>query len=427
MTALCWVGECFLELPAMMPHPIGGHVLWRAAVALLALLALADRKASADVAFSLKADRPFESAHGGGQALTAAGASHGSGASNLGGFGIAINPGPVLSLPENAPALAALQRAAAQWTQFISDPITVNINADLTLLNPGVISSATPVVLVGGYPLVRDAMVTDGAAEADDAITAALPTLAEASFSLPPGFAFGQNLQGTKANIKALGFSALVDALFGTLDGTIRFNTGVAFDFDNSDGVSPGLADFETAAAHEIGHVLGFISDLEYINQLMTLGLTSQNIWPTVLDVFRFADGGPNDPSTSEEFTTFSRSLIPSDPHMFDKVLGTSGELIEVPLSTGVGQGDGQPASHWKDNLALGVMDPTLPAGEFANVGANDLRALDLMGYDIAASAYLSAIPEARAWLLGAAAIVAWGLVPAVGTIRRRVKSFCDK
>jgi hypothetical protein len=297
----------------MMSRRIGGRLLWRCAVALLALHASADRIASADVAFSLKLDRPFEGADGHGLALAAAGTSQGSAASNLNGFGIVVNPGPTLSLPENAPALAAIQRAVAQWTQVIADPITVNIDADLTLLNPGVVSSTTPRVLIGGYPLVRDAMVADGAAEPDDAITAALPTLAEANFSLPAGFAFGMNMQGTKANIKALGFAALVDALFGPLDGTIRFNTDFAFDFDNSDGVGPGLFDFETVAAHEIGHVLGFISDLEYINQLLALGLTSQNIWPTTLDLFRFADGGANDPTTSAEFTTFPRSMIPSD------------------------------------------------------------------------------------------------------------------
>jgi hypothetical protein len=406
-----------------MRRPIGGHLLWRCTVALLALQAFADPKASADVGFFLKGERPFESANGGSQALTATGASPGSGASNLLGFGIVVIPGPALLLPENAPALVAIQRAAAQWSQAIADPITINIDADLTLLNPGVVSSATPRVLVGGYPLVRDAMAADGADEPDDAIAAALPTLGEASFSLPPGFAFGQNMQSTKANIKALGFAALVDAQFGPLDGTIRFNTDIGFDFDNSDGVGPGLVDFETAAAHEIGHVLGFISDLEFINQLMALGMTSQNIWPTTLDLYRFADGGASDPATSAEFTTFPRSMIPSDSQVFDKIIGSGGELLEVPLSTGVAQGDGQPSSHWKDNLALGVMDPTIAAEEIVNVGANDLRALDLMGYDIAASAYLSAIPEAQGWLFGVAAIGACSIIPVARTIRGRFKS----
>jgi hypothetical protein len=53
-------------------------------------------------------------------------------------------------------------------------------------------------------------------------------------------------------------------------------------------------------------------------------------------------------------------------------------------FSTGNYNGDGRQASHWKDNLALGIMDPTLGTTEFAKITPLDVRAFDVIGYDLA-------------------------------------------
>jgi hypothetical protein len=50
-------------------------------------------------------------------------------------------------------------------------------------------------------------------------------------------------------------------------------------------------------------------------------------------------------------------------------------------FSTGVFNGDGRQASHWKDNLTLGIMDPTLAPGELAVIRPLDLKAMDVIGY----------------------------------------------
>jgi hypothetical protein len=62
-------------------------------------------------------------------------------------------------------------------------------------------------------------------------------------------------------------------------------------------------------------------------------------------------------------------------------------------LSTGRGNstgGDGQQASHWKDDALngqyLGIMDPTLSPGQRKTMTANDLLAFDAMGYQIGES-----------------------------------------
>ena len=72
-------------------------------------------------------------------------------------FTININPGAELAA--NADALAAFNRAAAQWQTQFTDPISVNINADLSNLGPGILGSTSMVVLAGAYDLIRNYMV----------------------------------------------------------------------------------------------------------------------------------------------------------------------------------------------------------------------------------------------------------------------------
>lgn len=231
-------------------------------------------------------------------------------------------------------------------------------------------------------------MVLDAANELDDAVVAALPTSANATFLIPTGFGLNGNLSGTKANLKALGFGGL-DAAFGVSDGDITFNSNFSFDFDNSDGVGLGLFDFESIAAHEIGHALGFISLVDFVDEAINANQTSQNLEPTTLDLFRFADNTIDDPDTLVEFTTDARSLIPGSADITEQIIPGFGD-VEIPMSTGVFNGDGNQASHFQDNMMLGIFDPTLAPGEISPIRANDLRALDLIGYEIASPA----IPE---------------------------------
>lgn len=288
---------------------------------------------------------------------------------------------PDSGLSANPAALQAFNRAGLAWSGQFTNHITVNIAAGLTggFVSPNHIGHASSVKFQANYDFFRGKIVA--AAEADDWIVTALPTLAQFNRTLPAGVTFSGKFSATKANFKALGYMDLIDldAVYGATDATITFNNAVAFDFDNRDGVSPGTIDFETVAAHEIGHALGFISGVDGVDLMKNAGITGE-MHITPLDLFRFRDGvAGKDPTTLAEFTSFPRFLDTGGVAIFDDL------LTETSLGTGTLTGDGDEASHWKnDDLTgqlLGVMDGSIYGGQIHPITAADVRALDLIGY----------------------------------------------
>ena len=81
-------------------------------------------------------------------------------------------------------------------------------------------------------------------------------------------------------------------------------------------------------------------------------------------------------------------------------------------FSTGTTFGDGRQASHWKDNLGIGIMDPTAGTGELLAISAADIQAFDVIGWTKAQAA---AVPEPGTWAM---MMVGFGLVG--GALRRR-------
>lgn len=300
-------------------------------------------------------------------------------------FDIVIIPGPALQL--DPVAMAAFNRGAAQWESFIEDDITVVISADvLDLGNPNIIGQAASVQPFADHDVMRAALIAD--AEAGESIVNFLPTKAEAQWAFGGNFAPTGGIQATKANLKALGFQNL-DVFAGVVDATIQFNSTFAFDYDNSDGVGAGLIDFETVAAHEIGHALGFVSEVDTVDFYSFLGQFGIQpigipnlITPGVMDFFRFADDVPGrDPETAADFRYVPRSLESGVEAVMDDT------VREYNMGTGSLTGDLTQASHWKDDFytgtTIGIMDPTLSTGVATPISLADLWALDLIGYDI--------------------------------------------
>jgi len=118
-----------------------------------------------------------------------------------------------------------------------------------------------------------------------------------------------------------------------------------------------------------------------HFNVLKNAGQTT-SLSITPLDLFRFQNNvAGKDPTTTDDFTNFARALDSGGNPIFDDL------TLELAMSTGRYTGDGLEASHWKDDALtgqlIGVMDPSLYSGFKESVSWNDIRALDLIGYDI--------------------------------------------
>ena len=262
--------------------------------------------------------------------------------------------------------------------------------------------------------VIRPALIADAADEPSNGIVAFLPSGEDDNpleVFLPAGFTPTLTSQVATANLKALGLTPDDPA---KADGVIKINTfdssGVDFDFDNRDGVGGFQVDFETFVAREIGHVLGFISDADFIDQVQggQLDIGSGQIALTTMDLFRFQDEGGNVPMSEVDFNTFPRSLHDSNQEVF------SDAADAWRLSSGEFDGDGNRTDTWKDNALvggideqpIGIMDPTVPPSFLGQTGvteisAADLRVLDLIGYDVVP------IPEPSSLLLAALAAIA--------------------
>lgn len=352
-------------------------------------------------------------------------------------FDIQILPGQ--NLGGNAAALAAFNRAAAQWERYISDPVTVVISADLVPDNdPTILGGASSTIFT--YPFygtapgdlgLVDLMRADNKGSAYQPLTDALPaTEANLNFKLAIDDAivtgpspYGQNGSASKANFKALGVpTSFLDTISPgtgvekTYDATIEFNSNQAFDYDRSDGISPGMIDFESVAAHEIGHTLGYFSDVDFADIVHNIfGEPYVFATPTTLDLFRFEDGTKDDPQNLTDFSSFARSFETAVPANTDLIINGPGGSPEKKMSTGAldPNADGSQASHWKDDALtlfnIGLMDPTLSRGQTYYITESDLAAMDIIGWD-------AAVPEASA-LVPAGLVIAGGIA---WQVRRR-------
>jgi len=309
-----------------------------------------------------------------------------------GSFQITIQPDA--GLAANPDALSAFNRAADEWSSHITSAFPVNVIIEADMINLGFVNvigqtsfTGTSASLNQPYDLVRNAMAAR-AGRPGNSVLASLPTQAQVSAHVPASFVSNsqpvnftfdsQHIGILRANQKALGILGPSDPTYNSPDGKIEFNTLFNFDY-RGNVVDPSKMDFQTVAAHEIGHLLGFTSDVDDFdfNVSSAASLTDDL---TTLDMFRF---NANELPTAANFTTALRELRPGQSAF------TYDLTNKYAMSTGALTGDGHQASHWQDDQdptgsgqLIGIMDPTLSFGTIETVQDSDLRAMELIGYD---------------------------------------------
>ena len=284
--------------------------------------------------------------------------------------------------------IADFRTAGKRWSNIFSDNVTLNITIDFKPLGAGILGETGSNYAVATYATTRTALNVDKKTTDDSTAVKNLPAGNALSFLTNSssgqvildnnGSANNVYLAIPTANAKALGLSTPTAT---AQDASITFSSSFNFDFDPTNSITAGQYDFVGVATHEIGHSLGFVSGVDDVDYYSgPRGPARLNLDPyavsSPLDLFRYsAPGILNLAYGGTPYFSINRGVTS---------LGK--------FSTGAFNGDGRQASHWKDNLGLGIMDPTLASGELAKITALDIKALDVIGWDRIPSANPSAL-----------------------------------
>lgn len=282
-------------------------------------------------------------------------------------------------------AKASFMKAAARWEAIIKSPITIIVDVDFgptrfgTPYGNGVLGATISQELGSNsfYSAVRSGLIDTASTDQERSLYNSLPTN-----TLPTDLGDARAGSGTSAQLRAL---ELIDPVanptaemsnFGPPP-SVGFNSAFSYDFNPDDGVTRNNFDFEGIAVHEIGHLLGFISDTGLRELIPSAGIS-----PTVWDLFRFRPD-----VTSQTFGSSRRVLSSGGEQVF--FVGAN----KIPLSTGRPDGSGgdrAQASHWKtrsgnNGVKIGVMDPFASPGEKDEITAADMAAINAFGYLVGA------------------------------------------
>ena len=301
-------------------------------------------------------------------------------------FALHINLIENASTPLNNDQRNGFIEAAGIWESRISSNVTVNIQVGMVSLAPNIIGQASSTWYTDtSYASFRAAVVQKATSSTDAAFLATLPNSNTYSRLInqtgdTPGtdpYATWTDAQSmiyiNGGNKKALG---LLSGTNTALDALIQFNTAFAFDYNRSNGINYNQMDFVGAAAHEIGHALGFMSIVDDVDTYYGNAVDFLNL---PMDFMRYS---------ASSFALGISDVSAGPEAKFTYINGVS-----IPMSLGVNVGDGQQASHFYVTGNLGLMAPTASYGQKLSITGNDLLVMDAIGWKLTALG-LSEIPE---------------------------------
>ena len=302
--------------------------------------------------------------------------------------------------PLNDDQRNGFSEAAGIWESRISSNVTINISVGMVSLDSNIIGQAGSVWYRASYSDFRTSVTQQATTSTDAAFLATLPdsntyTRLINQTNDTPGtdpYATWTDAQSMMyingGNAKALG---LLSGSNNSLDALIQFNTAFSFDYNRSNGIAGNQMDFVGAAAHEIGHALGFVSIVDDVD---TYGGNAVDFLNLPMDFMRYS---------ASSFALGISDVSAGPIAKFTYINGVS-----IPMSLGTNIGDGQQASHFNVIGNLGIMAPTASYGQRLAVSKNDLLVMDALGWELTALG-LAEVPEPSTYglVLGALSLAA--------------------
>ncbi len=305
-------------------------------------------------------------------------------------FNFSYAPGTTLE------QMVGFETAGRIWSSYLKDDVTINLHVGVSSdLPAGTIGGALPGIhAYQRYENWRTQLANDRTS-ADDQ-SAFLHLQPDKFTALIRGYKVDNNetLNMTRANAKALGMLPAQDtALDGyVVLGSLSWRSPFSWSYDYTLGPDSSQAlDFLSTAVHEISHVLGFVSGVDKPGWLTEVAsasdfyasLTGHLGHATPLDMFRFSAASRSQAGSGDSWIDLS---VGGNPYFsVDGGWSSVGQFSTGKDMRRLG-GDGYQASHWKQGT-MGVMNPTLGLGSRMLVSDIDLRAMDVIGWDLAPNA----------------------------------------